>query len=276
VNKSRRKIGFILVGIGTFSIATYILPFRVKVAQAISGAFKFKLPPPPDRGIAGNRGGAGSQIRMEGASRTKNPFNTLTTKALVPEYRNSPSTGTSKLEPTKVWGLTVNKYPTLWFYIPPYDNIEHINFILYNGDKSVRRAVYQTSFQPPQREGIINLSVPKVSVPLETDKLYQWELKLTIKSQPSPQNTTPSKVEEIVTGWIQRKSLNQELSDRIKQSNPRQQAAIYAENGFWYDALSTLALLRRDVPQDLAVQQDWEAILKSVDLGELADKPFTK
>ena len=85
-----------------------------------------------------------------------------------------------------------------------------------------------------------------------------------------------------VKGWIQRADLNSDLSERIKQSTPELQAALYAENGLWYDALSTFAELRRDVPaerlrqrpQDITIIQDWRNILKSVDLGKLADRPF--
>jgi hypothetical protein len=295
VDKSRRRIGFSLVAIDTFSIATYILPFRLKIAQAISGAFKFVPPRIPDSGIDGNRSGAAGRVRAitgnrsaaaagrgKGGAQTPHEKTTdpLKTTALVPKYQKfMRHSGKFKIlfEKKKVWGLTVNKHPTLWFYIPPYDNIEQIDFILYDGDESAGKAVYKISLQSPQIEGIINLSLPKISLPLEIDKLYQWGLKLTMKSQASTRrNPTPSQAEEIVRGWIQRKGLNKELSDRIKQSNPRQQAAIYAENGFWYDALSTLALLRRDFPQNLAVRQDWKTILKSVDLGELADKPFLK
>jgi Domain of Unknown Function (DUF928) len=276
VNKLRRKIGFILVAIGTFSIVTDLLPFRLKVAQAISGAVKFVPPRIPDRGIAGNRFGSASRTSDRDPTlrdpRGDRKYPDLT--ALVPEYRDPQS----KSAPSKVWGLTANEYPTLWFYIPyAQTSISKIDFILKDRDNSGDKVIYQTSIQPSQQAGIINFSLPKISSPLAIDKLYQWQLKLTMKPQPDPKKVTPSKAEEIsVTGWIQRASLNQELNDRIARSTPNQQAALYAENGFWYDALSTLALLRRDAPQDPTIQQDWGNLLKSVELGKLANKPIFK
>jgi lipoprotein NlpI len=87
-----------------------------------------------------------------------------------------------------------------------------------------------------------------------------------MKSQPT----------EEIAGWIQRANINSNLSDQIKRSNPSQQADLYAENGFWYDALSTLAIQRRDFPTNPAIKENWQSMLKSVDLEGLADRTFVK
>ena len=59
MNKSLKTIGSILLIISTFSIFTCSLPIGARIASAIAAAvFKVKLPPPPpNRGIAGNRVG---------------------------------------------------------------------------------------------------------------------------------------------------------------------------------------------------------------------------
>jgi Domain of Unknown Function (DUF928) len=351
VNKLLRQIGISLVAISGFTSFTYSLPFQVKIAVAIADTFKFKLPPPPNRGIAGNRMGGASRISSQDSYKQDEPVDTLgdrneiridglfnhkvdrqerrsgvrnetkektstisrkngrevtTTNsnsslivtgdanisgntntniilnrhliltALVPEYRNFTSRK-SPPELTKVWGLTANDRPTLWFDLPDSQaSIDRINFILRDGDNSASKTIYRASIQPPKQIGLIKFSLPQTSAALSIDKLYKWELKLIMKSTVDRQNK-PIKAEEIsVTGWIQRASLKSELSDRINRSNPHQQATLYAENGFWYDALSTLAELRRDFPQDLAIRQDWINILKSVDLAPLVDRPFVK
>jgi Domain of Unknown Function (DUF928) len=272
-----KTIGIVFAAIGAFSTISNLLPAGVRVASAIANAvFKVKLPPPPNRGIAGNRFGSASRTSDRdptlGDPRGGGKYPDLT--ALVPEYRDPKSKSAS----SKVWGLTANEYPTLWVYIPySQASISKIDFILKDRDNSGDKVIYQTSIQPPQQAGIVNFSLPKTGSPLAIDKLYQWQVKLTIKPQPDPKKLTPSKAEEIsVTGWIQRADLNKELSDLIARSTPNRQAALYAENGFWYDALSTLASLRLDAPQDPAIQQDWENILKSVELGKLANKPLFK
>ena len=270
MNKSFKKIGLILVTISTFATFTYSLPIGIKIAWAIAAtAFKVKLPPPPpNRGIAGNRVGGASRVSSRDPL-DESPNSNRRLTALVPEYKNTASVGKSNSELTKIWGLTANEHPSLWFYIPYAQNsISRIDFILSDGDDPTHRTVYQNSIQPTTQPGIINFSLPQTSAPLAIDRLYQWELKLTMKRQLDK--------EIYVKGWIQRASLNSDLSDLIRQATPERQAALYAENGFWYDALSTLAELRRDRPQDLAIIQDWRSILKSVDLGKLANKPFVK
>jgi Domain of Unknown Function (DUF928) len=278
MNKSFKTIGSILIIIGTCSMFTCTLPMGVRIASALAepvgtiiaaAVFKVKLPPPPpNRGIAGNRvGGASRVATRDPLDESPNSDRRLT--ALVPEYKNATEAGKSKPELTKVWGLTANEHPTLWFYIPYAQNsISRIDFILSDGDNPTNRIVYQNAIQSPTQPGIVNFSLPQTSAPLAIDRLYQWELKLTMKRQLDQEIS--------VKGWIQRAGLNGELSDLIKRSTPEQQAALYAEQGLWYDALSTLAELRRDRPQDIEIIQDWKNILKSVDLGKLANKPFLK
>jgi hypothetical protein len=276
MNESFKKIGSILVAIGTLSMFAYTLPIIVPIGfangrestAAIAAGYRFKAPLPPNRGIAGNRSGAASRISTrEPIEESSNSNRRLT--ALVPEYKNSTDPRKFKPELTKVWGLTANEHPTLWFYIPyAQDSIARLDFVLRDRDNSVERVVYQSPIQSPKNPGIINVALPETSESLAVDKLYQWELKLTMKRQ---RDRVVS-----VKGWIQRVDLAPQLSDRINQASADRQAALYAENGLWYDALSTLATLRQARSQDPVIQQDWRNILKSVNLGRLANKPFIK
>jgi Domain of Unknown Function (DUF928) len=270
MNTSFKKIGFGLVIVGIFSTFTYNLPTGVRIASAIAaGVFKVKLPPPPpNRGIAGNRvGGASRLSRKDSFDESSSLGSRLT--ALVPEYKNSPDAAKYKPELTKVWGLTASEHPTVWFYIPyDRDSISRIDFSLSDGDNLVNRTVFRNAIKRPIQPGIVSFSLPKTSAPLAIDRLYRWELKLSMKRQLDKEIS--------VKGWIQRASLNSDLLDRINQSPLDLQAALYAENGFWYDALSSLAQLQRSQSSDLAPIQDWQNILKSIDLGKLANKPLIK
>jgi hypothetical protein len=268
MNKLFKKIGFILAALGTVSVFTYTVPIGGGIAAAIAAGYRFRPPLPPNRGIAGNRSGAASRISTrEPLEESSNSNRRLT--ALVPEYKNSTEPRKFKPELTKVWGLTANEHPTLWFYNPyAQDAIARIDFVLRDRDNSVDRVVYQSSIQSPRNPGIMNVTLPETSESLAIDKLYQWELKLTMKRQ---RDRVVS-----VKGWIQRVDLDPQLSDRINEASPDRQATLYAENGLWYDALSTLATLRQARSQDPVIQQDWKNLLKSVDLGRLANKPFVK
>ncbi len=284
MNKLFKKFGFILVTLGMYCASVDRLLFGLTILQGRGSAnesaiakVKVLLPKPP------NRGNTGTGILLSGGSRTFDRDPTLgemrgdddpSLTAFVPEYQPT-STAASQPNLLKVWGLTTNEHPTVWVYIP-YSSalISRIDFILRSEDNPANplaeplpwRIVYQTSIQAPKQAGIVNFSLPKTSTPLAIGKLYQWDVKLTMKSQPT----------EEIAGWIQRANLNSNLSDRIKQSNPSQQADLYAENGFWYDALSTLAIQRRDSPRDPAIKENWQSMLKSVNLEGLADRPFVK
>jgi Domain of Unknown Function (DUF928) len=269
MNKLLNKFGFIFIALGMSCVFSCRLPYGLTMESAIAKV-KVLLPKPP------NRGSTETGIRLNGGSRTFERDPTLgemrgdedsTLTAFVPEYQQPTSTATSKPNSLQVWGLTTKERPTLWVYIP-YSSalISRIDFSLRRGGNPANSIVYQTSIQPSKKAGIVNFSLPKTSMPLAIDKLYQWEVKLIMKSQPP----------EEISGWIQRANLNSNLSDLIKRSNPSQQADLYAENGFWYDALSTLAILRRDFPADPAIKENWQIILKSVDLQGLADRPFVK
>jgi hypothetical protein len=284
MNESFQKFGFSLVALGTLSMFTCTLqigggiaaalafaerlPEQKPIGTIIAAGYKFKPPLPPNRGIAGNRSGAASRISTRDPIEESSNSNRRLT-ALVPEYKNSTDPSKFKPELTKVWGLTANEHPTLWFYSPyAQDAIARIDFVLRDRDNSVDRVVYQSSIQSPKNSGILNVTLPERSESLAIDKLYQWELKLTMKRQ---RNRVVS-----VKGWIQRVDLDPQLSDRINEASPDRQTALYAENGLWYDAVSTLATLRQTRSQDPVIQQDWKNLLKSVDLGKLANKPFIK
>ena len=93
---------------------SYPIIFQMSLT-AIAAPIKLKLPPPPSRGIAGNRSAA--------ASRDTCPTVAQPLTALVPEYRSP--------QPNRVWGLTGMERPTFWFYIPyPKSSIASISFTL--------------------------------------------------------------------------------------------------------------------------------------------------
>jgi hypothetical protein len=263
MNKLLKKIGFVLtiVSIGAINLSGLLL--ESKMANAAS---KFKLPSLPKRSVAGNRRGAGSRLihkdTIDESGKSNRRF-----VALVPDYQTLTETRRSNVELTKVWGLTASEHPTMLFYIPyPQSLISRMDFTIYNRDNPSNQVFYQESRKPSVRPGLIGFTLPITKEPLVVNQLYQWELKLTLNRKLDK--------EVFVTGWIQRAALSNELSEQIKGATSQRQATLYAENGIWYDTVSILAKLRHDQPQDLAIKQDWQDLLKSVGLNELEDKIF--
>jgi Domain of Unknown Function (DUF928) len=246
-----------LIWISGLSTPLQAVPLRTSLIAAIS----YTPPPPPDRGAPGNRG--------EGASRgcsAKSGAGSQPLMALVPEQSLSP---TSAAAITQVWGLTSTDQPRFWFSVP-YDpaEVSTIEFVLQNNQD---QTIYRAPVPVPSTPGIISVQLPATASKLEVNQQYHWFLKVRAVCEP---NQAPSL--EYVEGWVQRTQLDPSLSDRLKQATPQQQAALYAENGIWYDALTTLAELRLAQPRDRAIAQDWTALLKAVGLENLATQPLIR
>jgi len=65
-----------------------------------------------------------------------------------------------------------------------------------------------------------------------------------------------------------RTELDPNLTAEIARAQPLDQAAIYAENGIWYDALTILGNLRREDPDNLDVLNAWIELLGVLELSE--------
>jgi hypothetical protein len=125
--------------------------------------------------------------------------------------------------------------------------------------------VYSTSFYTTGQAGLVSLSLPQDANlrPLQVGKLYRWKFSLTCDvDDPSSDMVTE--------GWLQRVELVQPLRQQVQSASKLEQAAIYAREGIWYDAASTLLLLRRTQPNDPKVAMSWKALLNSVALDDLA------
>ena len=248
ISKTGRKLS--LCGLGWW--LSYPLVLQMSLTCVIATPIKLKLPPPPQRGIAGNRTAA--------ASRDKCPTVAQPLTALVPEYRDN--TG------NQVWGLTSMERPTLWFYVP-YTNTAIVNMSFTLQDESnptEPKIIYQNlKLSPTRTPGVMSIVVPNSIEPLTTNKSYHWFLSVNVGCGPL-----------FVDGWVQRVEPEPNLRQILARANPAARVALYTENGLWYDALTTLATLRVSKPQDSALSQDWQNLLDAIELGYLASQPLSE
>lgn len=98
--------------------------------------------------------------------------------------------------------------------------------------------------------------------PLEVGTNYQWKFNLYEDSSHEYLNTR-------VEGGIGRVELESQLAWRLQNATPREKANLYAENEIWYDALTTLADLYQENPNNPLVAADWEQLLTAVGLKEI-------
>ncbi|GAA6620837.1 hypothetical protein NUACC26_066550 [Scytonema sp. NUACC26] len=81
---------------------------------------------------------------------------------------------------------------------------------------------------------------------------------------------------DYVEGWVQRVNLEPTLRDRLKQATPQQQAVIYAREGIWYDALTSLAELQLANPQNSVLVEDWKSLLTTIGLEKIVTQPLVR
>lgn len=167
---------------------------------------------------------------------------------------------------TNVWGLTTEERPKLWFYLPYTKSAGYpVEFVLL--DDESKDPVYNTAIALPEKAGVIGVPIPQSVPPLQVGKRYRWFFNVYCDPQ---KQSAPIYVE----GVILRKDLNQSVAKQLQTAQPLQQVAIYANNAFWYDALTTLAEMRQKNPQNRTLETEWTDLLAAVGLDDLATQPL--
>jgi hypothetical protein len=206
---------------------------------------------PPKRGMPGRREGGG----------TRDPL------ACV---RGKPNQLTALL-PTTNLGLTVADYPRFFWYMPQ-TKAKLAEFALFEVDDHLddRQPVYQTTFNLPGdiSSGIVSFQLPNTNIPpLQVGKDYRWTVSLIC----DPSNRMR---DVAIEGWVQRVATDPRLSRQLTRAKAVDRIQLLAQNGLWFDTITTLAAERVAHPTDPALKTSWSELLKSIKLDKLADQPL--
>ncbi|NET38868.1 MAG: DUF928 domain-containing protein [Cyanothece sp. SIO1E1] len=174
-------------------------------------------------------------------------------------------TSLTALMPVQNFGYTLTAHPTLFWYVPQV-SAEAAELILLDEDDN---EIYKSVFQVRNAPGIISLSLPTNAnfPPLQIGQNYRWEFSLICDLQDRSGDL-------YVEGWIQRTEPSRELANKLETASPDELPTLYAEAGIWYDALASLAQLRRARPSTFASKIGWTRLLNSVGLGEIVNENF--
>ncbi|MEA5571478.1 DUF928 domain-containing protein [Calothrix sp. UHCC 0171] len=204
-------------------------------------------PPPPNRGEPTGRA-------QGGAGRGCEPT------ALVP-LTKSPNGNF-------LWGLTVSDRPQFWFSLPrQLTTKDAVEFVFTD---NLGKVVYKTKLKNTTTpQGIVNFAIPQEIPPLQIGKTYNWSFSVYCDFQiveDKPGN---------VRGSIQRIAVNPTLKNQLASSkSPINQAIIYAKNGIWFDALTTLGVNIRN-KKEQNISSAWTELLRQVDLEKIVSLPVT-
>ena len=186
---------------------------------------------PPLRGMPMNRMGAA----------TRNASSKLPTiMAIVPEHT----------------GFTIQDNPVLFWYLSKAASCSvEISLI----DDSQYEPLWQSRLSLPVPAGFHRIQIADTGLKLNTGKTYKWFVALV---------TDPvHRSKDIIAGGvIERITPSETLKQKLSQSDPLQRVAIFAEEGIWYDTLSSISDLIDASPGDNALENIRSDLLKQVGL----------
>lgn len=174
------------------------------------------------------------------------------------------------LMPAENIGLTSDVYPRFYWYMPT-SQAQFVEFTLTQVSEAETAIVplYTTRFAVTGEPGIVSLQLPETASipPLQEGDRYRWQV--AAFCNPQSENGDLQ-----VEGWVQYQPPAEELATELAAASDAEKAALYASNGYWFDAIEQLATLTAATPEADDLQADWAELLHSVGLDDLANQPF--
>jgi len=128
---------------------------------------------------------------------------------------------------------TTSKQPVLFWHVDRVpDTSTRIEFTLHDedGDEPLVRA----DLSRPSGAGLQRIRLADHSANLESGGEYEWSVALVIDPAERSKDI-------VVTGWIDYVDATPEMVSRMELQGDAWRAAIFAEEGVWYDAFSALS-----------------------------------
>lgn len=182
----------------------------------------------------------------------KDPTASGGTRGKCPQDANQ-SLPLTLLLPRSQGGLTVAEHPVFFAYVPQTQTNTG-EFVLF--DPIAKKIIYRTLFRLNNTSVIVKIEYPSNQPPLEIGKTYQWRLLLRCKSDDRAKDADK-------VGWIERIAPPAAVASLQNSTTATERAQVYAENGIWYDALKTLAELKRTNASSSNVTATWREFLSS-------------
>jgi Domain of Unknown Function (DUF928) len=164
------------------------------------------------------------------------------------------------IAPTSTEGLTASSHPTFFVYLPPTSAKQAI-FSLRDEESKV---VYQMpiSLQNVQHR-MLSVQLPKTAPGLAVGVRYRWMVAVLCSEKLEPSSP-------IASSWVRRINLPAPLSKEFRSQSSLEQAAFYGAQGLWYDMIAALVHQRQLHPNDAELESNWQEILTTVGLDEIA------
>jgi hypothetical protein len=153
-------------------------------------------------------------------------------------------------------GLTAVEQPSLFWFI---SNPIALPLELTVMDPRRAQPLLETSLSAPHQGGIQRVRLADHGVRLEPGVAYRWFI--AVVTDPGRRSR------DILSGGaIERIDLPDDLQARLSAAQVREKPTVYAEGGYWYDALAAISDLIDGAPGDGALQGQRQDMLKQIGL----------
>ncbi|MBZ0106714.1 MAG: DUF928 domain-containing protein [Sulfuricella denitrificans] len=157
-------------------------------------------------------------------------------------------------------GLTTQEQPTLYWYITqPVPTRLEITVI---NEQSIQ-PLLEKKLDTPASAGIQKLSLKDFGLSLKQGIEYRWFVGLVKDPQQRSSDI-------IASGTIQLTPPTQNLKDKLARAERKHIPFVYAEEGYWYDALDAISGLITAHPDDRELHAQRAALLEQAGLEEAA------
>jgi hypothetical protein len=205
----------------------------------------FEPPPGRDAPRGGTFGGGSRPVGTQCLSNPSAKSNTLTA-----------------LSPGQNLGLTQTERPNLLVYLPE-TTAKKAELSLFDEQM---KGIYQVNI-PVTKAGLVSISLPDTAPTLAKNKPYYWTFALVC-------NANDRTDDLVVGGWLELAQPSDSLKQQLATATFLEKVSLYAKQGYWYDALTTLNQLQQTQPNNPELTASWAQLLKSAGLDAIATKPL--
>ena len=193
----------------------------------------------------------------------------------IPDYLPIPEPGEENRK--TYYDLTISEYPTLWVYLPKSDaQMGELVLRIFTEDEQgqkIDKSVLRRQFPLPNQAGVVSLDLADAGIaPLAPNTFYWYSISILCDPLDQSENGKTEKA------FLERVTPSTAFAQQIFNALPTALPRLYPQGdnngGFWYDTISSLIDLRQLQPNDPDLETQWQELLESVRLIELAEQPL--
>ncbi|AFY99398.1 DUF928 domain-containing protein [Calothrix sp. PCC 6303] len=167
--------------------------------------------------------------------------------------------------------FTVSDRPTIWIYLPyTTKDASSGEFSLQDGDTEI----FRDRIQLPSQPGIVGIRLPNKIAALKVDREYRWYVDINCSGSGAESDSqTPASL----TGIVEKKLVSGELQQDLQiAKSSLDRVLVYGKYQIWYDAITELAQLRLQEPNNSLYRKVWVELLNNQDinLGYISQQPI--